>query len=518
MWASRLKPVVLKYYLIFQCNHDVQSVQKTLHILSDHKKRPMAKIQEYLHQFLRDIHHLKWVREVSQHFIQRKKIPFGDYLQNLEDISIPLDQVGLLVYARMYHQHFAIILRNSIWTTRADNKYINCAITLAYCGGVSFVDTCSGPGLRIPSPPPALQQEPTRNKPINLSGRKRTRSSTPAVKPKVKKPRLSIARRASLRIANRLLASKKPKPKGRQTRNSKKTSALLSLDVNTLDNKRKKREVAPKNLKEKDILADHLDNLSPLPSNAEESDEDTEIEDVPKQVIKTKNGQVEVKTIGLKKSVKRKNSDIKCNVCEDRFPSQRQVNIHLKKQHPDFKFVCDFCPETHATYNSNYRHMQSHFELPHSCTLCPKRFLYPFQRDSHIRTHTGKGLTPCEWRGCRKKFTSKRSMHQHLEKHRNKQDGKKWKCKQCKDKPTFDTRANFAQHTRGLHGPGFKARCGKIYKWPAQRKAHQKDCTECKRILEKRQNMPANPVPKKLRKVLPAFKPSKENTGDSAKK
>ena len=94
--------------------------------------------------------------------------------------------------------------------------------------------------------------------------------------------------------------------------------------------------------------------------------------------------------------------------------------------------------------------MQQHFLLPHGCPSCPMRFLYPFQRDSHITKHTGTGLIPCEWRGCKRKFTSKRSMSQHLEKHRNEQSGKKWTCEQCLDKPTYKTKSNFDQHTRGL--------------------------------------------------------------------
>ena len=109
-------------------------------------------------------------------------------------------------------------------------------------------------------------------------------------------------------------------------------------------------------------------------------------------------------------------------------------------------------------------------------------------------------------------------MSQHLEKHRNEQSGKKWTCEQCLDKPTYKTKSNFDQHTRGLHGPGFKSRCGeKNYKWPQQRKDHQKDCDKCKKVLEDHLNLPQNPTPKKLRKVLkvPAFNPKKENDTDN---
>ena len=104
----------------------------------------------------------------------------GDYIQNLEDMTIPLDQLGLLVYARMYHQHFAIVLRNSIWTTRWDNSYLKCDLTFAFCGGVLFIDTCTGPGKALPSPPAILKEisAPGNEQPVNLSGRKHRHSAS----------------------------------------------------------------------------------------------------------------------------------------------------------------------------------------------------------------------------------------------------------------------------------------------------------------------------------------------------
>ena len=132
---------------------------------------------------------------------------------------------------------------------------------------------------------------------------------------------------------------------------------MLALDLDTINKKPKKRDVAPTDLTEKDILKENISDLSDLPSNPDESDSEGSVSPTPKAIIPTAKTQVEVTTIGLKKTVKRKSSPIKCGACDQTFPSQRQVNIHQKEEHPDFKYVCTTCQASFATYNSRYRHM-----------------------------------------------------------------------------------------------------------------------------------------------------------------
>ena len=149
--------------------------------------------------------------------------------------------------------------------------------------------------------------------------------------------------------------------------------------------------------------------------------------------------------------------------------------------------------------------------------------MYPHQAESHEMLHTGKNKICCEYRGCRKKFTSKKSMKQHLQEHFNRQHNITWNCDDCPadESNVFFTLSNYNQHRRGLHGPGYVARCSKKCKWPSERKKHQMECEECKRILRERNSKPKYPHIKKFRKRFPKPESSseseKENETDSEK-
>ena len=250
-----------------------------VHILAEHNKKKTSDLIAYIIDFLQDVHHVTWIRSVGSSFLQRKGIPIGDYLMNLQDISIPLDQLGILVYARMYHKHYAIVLKDSVWTTRKDNSLKDCSVIFAYCGGVYFSDTCTGPATGpLPSPPALLKTVEQNIRPINLSNSKRPRSiTTKTVKPKAPKKhhnrsktglRSDTAKSALVRYASKTVK--------RATKNSKCTSNFC-LELDDILHGKKKRQTAPKKLTEPDPLKEHLSDLSPLPSNNHEtSDEEQE--------------------------------------------------------------------------------------------------------------------------------------------------------------------------------------------------------------------------------------------------
>ena len=153
----------------------------------------------------------------------KRRIPVSDYIESLYDPQVPLDQLGLLIFARMQHRHIAIVLRNTIWTTCHDNKYEDIELTFAYLGGVQFSDTCRGPqGGGFPP--------------------------TPAVKPhtKPRTRRRCISKRIKTGKLIRLIDTSKPHP--RATKNSKKP--LFCLDLDSVLSNNRKRLVKPKNLKE----------------------------------------------------------------------------------------------------------------------------------------------------------------------------------------------------------------------------------------------------------------------------
>ena len=140
--------------------------------------------------------------------------------------------------------------------------------------------------------------------------------------------------------------------------------------------------------------------------------------------IPTDKGKLEIAKHGIRKWLK-KVKKIVCPICEETIYTQCAMNIHMKKEHPKFKFCCSECKEEFVTYNGCYWHTQRHYKLPLQCDTCEKRCQYPKELQDHKKTHTNKGKIPCTWRGCTNRFVSKKTMWQHLQKH----SPDTWTCK-----------------------------------------------------------------------------------------
>ena len=84
---------------------------------------------------------MPWIASVSHDVLSRKCIKVKDYVNDLQDLSTPLNQLGLLIITLMYHRHFAVFMKDSVWSTHSNNSIENCAIYFAYNGRSSFLDT-----------------------------------------------------------------------------------------------------------------------------------------------------------------------------------------------------------------------------------------------------------------------------------------------------------------------------------------------------------------------------------------
>ena len=167
----------------------------------------------------------------------------------------------------------------------------------------------------------------------------------------------------------------------------------------------------------------------------------------------------------MKKATSKKS--IKCPVCDQDFDSTRLHNKHMRDKHPHFHYACskDSCGKQFCTRNAAYKHVQRHYLLRFGCTMCDRRFQFPYQQANHIKTHTGKGKIPCTWPKCKKMFTCNKNMFQHLEAHQN----ERFYCEVCDPtksdmKYSFPTYSNLRQHKKGFHEGSFKALCGHVEK------------------------------------------------------
>ena len=102
-------------------------------------KKDIRKIRGYLRAFLRE--HQDWVLEVGGDFLAKKGLDFNTWSTSIVGNYMPLDELGLLCLARLWHHHFAVILKDFIWTTGIGIALEDCCVVFAYCGGFLLRDT-----------------------------------------------------------------------------------------------------------------------------------------------------------------------------------------------------------------------------------------------------------------------------------------------------------------------------------------------------------------------------------------
>ena len=53
----------------------------------------------------------------------------------------PLDETGLVLFARMNKIHMAFLMEEKYWTTQQNDEFKKCSIILAFRGNLTFNDT-----------------------------------------------------------------------------------------------------------------------------------------------------------------------------------------------------------------------------------------------------------------------------------------------------------------------------------------------------------------------------------------
>ena len=115
----------------------------TPHIITHHSGESLSDVHQNLKKFISG--HMNWINSVGGEILGKKKIKVEDYCNDLQEMITPVDQLGLLIMVRMYHRHFTVFLKESVWSTRRDNSTENSTIYFAYNGGSSFSDTVEDP-------------------------------------------------------------------------------------------------------------------------------------------------------------------------------------------------------------------------------------------------------------------------------------------------------------------------------------------------------------------------------------
>ena len=74
--------------------------------------------------------HLKWIKQVTEVFLEKKRLSFGQFQLQWLHGSFPLNTAGILILARAYKVHVAVFFNNNFWTTGAHHGLERCTVFL----------------------------------------------------------------------------------------------------------------------------------------------------------------------------------------------------------------------------------------------------------------------------------------------------------------------------------------------------------------------------------------------------
>ena len=92
---------------------------------------------QWLPKFLRQ--NYDWIKVVLKPFMEKKKQIWEEFLKHVVTDQYKCDEVGLFLFAQMFHIHIAVIVNGVVWTTHFIQDLHQCDVVLRYKGCCNFV-------------------------------------------------------------------------------------------------------------------------------------------------------------------------------------------------------------------------------------------------------------------------------------------------------------------------------------------------------------------------------------------
>lgn len=167
-----------------------------------------------------------------------------------------------------------------------------------------------------------------------------------------------------------------------------------------------------------------------------------------------------------------------CEICSEKFKSNRQLRYHLESEHGVKEYqqesaqVCASCGKTFKTVNGlKFHELTIHSDArPFSCHSCPKSFALKKDYRAHALVHNKSTKAICDL--CKRHFTSKELFRRHFSNVHVR--GRHFKCHLCyKSFAMRDTlKSHLASHSQEKLFPC--SLCEKSYRWRSDLNKHQK--------------------------------------------
>lgn len=78
----------------------------------------------------------------------------------------------------------------------------------------------------------------------------------------------------------------------------------------------------------------------------------------------------------------------RCNLCKYSGVKKFDLTDHLKTHMKEKKYSCDICFKLYSSRGSLCHHRKIHSGKKFECSICSKKFIYPFQLKKHQSCHT----------------------------------------------------------------------------------------------------------------------------------
>ena len=84
---------------------------------------------------------IEYVTKVGWYILGHKKLTSAQYINYMALPTTPLDEIGLVLFARMKKIHISFLMSEKFWTTQQNHEIKKCTIILAFQGSLTFNDT-----------------------------------------------------------------------------------------------------------------------------------------------------------------------------------------------------------------------------------------------------------------------------------------------------------------------------------------------------------------------------------------
>ena len=232
---------------------------------------------------------------------------FDSYIDILAVDQTHFDEVAIVLCARMYKFYVCIMMQDKYWTTKHEHDYNHCTLFLAFMGGLVFYSM--------------MKKEPEPEKP----GRGTLNSRLAGVMTPEEKQRIIDTFNNPPSSPEHCSPPENNEPDdslhGTRHTLSSKLSGVTDPD-----------EISR-------IIREHAEDMTRSPSKPTRHDP---ILGANKPTGKPSKGHLVFVIHGIRKNQKKVHS-FTSKVCEEVYHTQKDLNDHIRQDHPDFKFRCCHC-------------------------------------------------------------------------------------------------------------------------------------------------------------------------------